>query len=76
MKVTAVDGVQVYELSAGKRLPHWLSDRKRRTLSKDAEISRRVDIIQDLEGKEVRKESCREKIFSKKESFEVAQGEY
>ncbi|QDZ25577.1 nucleolar protein 10 [Chloropicon primus] len=49
MKVTAADGVQVYELSAGKRLPHWLSDRKRRTLSKDADISRRVDIIQDLE---------------------------
>ena len=49
MKVTAADGVQVYELSAGKRLPHWLSDRKRRTLSKDADVSRRVDIIQDLE---------------------------
>ena len=49
MKVTAADGVQVYELSAGKRLPHWLSDRKRRTLSKDADISRRVDLIQDLE---------------------------
>ena len=49
MKVTAADGVQVYELSAGKRLPHWLSDRKRRTLSRDPEQSRRVDIVQDLE---------------------------
>ena len=49
MKVTAADGVQVYELSAGKRLPHWLSERKRRTLSKDADVARRVDIIQDLE---------------------------
>eukprot|EP00216_Chloropicon_sp_CCMP2111_P005383 CAMPEP_0198239520 /NCGR_PEP_ID=MMETSP1446-20131203/4904_1 /TAXON_ID=1461542 ORGANISM="Unidentified sp, Strain CCMP2111" /NCGR_SAMPLE_ID=MMETSP1446 /ASSEMBLY_ACC=CAM_ASM_001112 /LENGTH=651 /DNA_ID=CAMNT_0043922123 /DNA_START=118 /DNA_END=2073 /DNA_ORIENTATION=+ len=49
MKVTAADGVQVYEVSAGKRLPHWISERKRRTLSKDPDVSRRVDIVQDLE---------------------------
>ena len=49
MKVTAADGVQVYELSAGKRLPQWISDRKRRTLSKDPEVSRRVDLVQDFE---------------------------
>ncbi|KAG7169607.1 Nucleolar protein 10-like [Homarus americanus] len=48
----ALDGrnnVKVYNLSAGKSLPEWLTDRKRRQLSKrDVEFRRRIELIQDF----------------------------
>ena len=49
MKVVAADGVAVYNLSAGKALPQWLSERKRRALNKDEDFLRRVQLVQDLE---------------------------
>ncbi|KAK8740325.1 hypothetical protein OTU49_002854 [Cherax quadricarinatus] len=48
----ALDGrnnIKVYNLSAGKSLPDWLTDRKRRQLSKrDVEFRRRIELIQDF----------------------------
>ncbi|XP_063850425.1 nucleolar protein 10-like [Scylla paramamosain] len=48
----ALDGrnnVKVYNLSAGKSLPDWLTERKRRRLAKkDVELRRRIELIQDF----------------------------
>lgn len=48
----ALDGrnnVKVYNLSAGKSLPEWLTERKRRKLAhKDVEFRRRIELIQDF----------------------------
>lgn len=48
----ALDGrnnVKVYNLSAGKSLPEWLTERKRRRLAnKDVELRRRIELIQDF----------------------------
>ena len=35
MQVRTANDVKVYNLSAGKSLPEWISDRKRRTLLKN-----------------------------------------
>ncbi len=34
MQVSTANNVKVYNLSAGKSLPEWISERKRRTLLK------------------------------------------
>ena len=49
MKVSTFNGCKVYSLSSGKSLPQWLSDRKKREMSKDEDYKRRVEIVQDLE---------------------------
>lgn len=50
MQVSNPNNVKIYNLSAGKSLPEWLSDRRKRTLQKqDADIQRRVELIQDFE---------------------------
>ena len=35
MQVSTANDVKVYNLSAGKSLPEWISDRKKRTLLKN-----------------------------------------
>ena len=35
MQVSSANDVKVYNLSAGKSLPEWISDRKKRTLLKN-----------------------------------------
>ena len=49
MQVTTTNDVKVYNLSAGRSLPEWISERKRRTLLKKdagtAEIRNCVDQI-------------------------------
>ena len=35
MEVTTANDVKVYNLSSGKSLPEWISDRKKRTLLKN-----------------------------------------
>ena len=35
MQVNCSNDIKVYNLSAGKSLPEWISDRKRRTLLKN-----------------------------------------
>ncbi|XP_053394245.1 nucleolar protein 10-like [Mercenaria mercenaria] len=50
MQVSNPNNVKIYNLSAGKSLPEWLSDRKKRTLQKqDVDIQRRVELIQDFD---------------------------
>ncbi|XP_077991295.1 nucleolar protein 10-like [Glandiceps talaboti] len=50
MQVSNPNNVKIYNLSVGKSLPEWLSDRKRRQLLKnDIDLRRRIELIQDFE---------------------------
>lgn len=50
MLISIVNNVKIYDLCAGKALPDWLSDRKRRQLlKKNSELRHRTEIIQGLE---------------------------
>uniref|UniRef100_H2T0M2 Nucleolar protein 10 n=1 Tax=Takifugu rubripes TaxID=31033 RepID=H2T0M2_TAKRU len=50
MQLSSVNDVKIYNLSHGKSLPEWLSDRKKRQLQKkDVDIQRRIELIQDFE---------------------------
>lgn len=50
MLVSIVNNVKIYNLCAGKAIPDWLSDRKRRQLlKKNKELRHRTELIQDLE---------------------------
>lgn len=48
--ISIVNNVKIYNLCAGKALPDWLSDRKRRQLlKKNKELRYRTELVQDLE---------------------------
>ncbi|XP_062535155.1 nucleolar protein 10 [Armigeres subalbatus] len=50
MIVTDTGDVKIYNLSAGKALPDWISDKKRReSQHKKADVSRRIELIQDFD---------------------------
>ncbi|CAD5219418.1 unnamed protein product [Bursaphelenchus okinawaensis] len=50
MQVSKSNDVKIYNLSAGKSLPQWISEKKRRNLEKkDIDIRRRIQLIQDFE---------------------------
>eukprot|EP00088_Acartia_fossae_P005215 TRINITY_DN1228_c0_g1_i2.p1 TRINITY_DN1228_c0_g1~~TRINITY_DN1228_c0_g1_i2.p1 ORF type:complete len:712 (-),score=222.82 TRINITY_DN1228_c0_g1_i2:67-2202(-) len=50
MQVSTTNDVKIYNLSAGKSLPDWISERKRRKLVKqDIDIRRRIELIQDFD---------------------------
>lgn len=50
MLISVVNDVKIYNLAAGKALPDWLTDRKRRKLLKhNKELRHRTELIQDLE---------------------------
>ncbi|CAG9771940.1 unnamed protein product [Ceutorhynchus assimilis] len=50
MQVSEPNDVKIYNLSAGKSLPEWLSERKRRALlKKNVDIKRRIELIQDFD---------------------------
>ena len=50
MQVSEVNDIKTYNLSHGKSIPEWLSDRKKRLLiKKDVDLRRRIQLIQDLE---------------------------
>eukprot|EP00943_MAST-04B_sp_MAST-4B-sp1_P009177 g9177.t1 len=44
-----VDGIKIYNLTSGKSLPNFLSDRQKRKLRKSDEYRGRVELIQDFE---------------------------
>jgi|APGre2960657423_1045063.scaffolds.fasta_scaffold72027_3 hypothetical protein len=46
MKMSAPNGVKVYNVAGGKSLPEWLSEKKREALRKDEQFRRRVELIQ------------------------------
>ena len=48
-KLSTLNGVKVYNLTAGKALPSFLSDRQKRNLNKREEYQHRVQLIQDFE---------------------------
>lgn len=49
MQVTEVNDIKTYNLSHGKTIPEWLSDRKKRLLiKKDVDLRRRIQLIQDF----------------------------
>ncbi|KAK6989829.1 nucleolar protein 10 [Biomphalaria glabrata] len=50
MQVSHANNVKIYNLSAGKALPEWLTDRQKRKLQhKDDDVRRRLELIQDFE---------------------------
>ena len=49
LKVSAPNGVKVYNVAGGKSLPDWLSQRKKESLRKDETFRRRVELVQELE---------------------------
>jgi hypothetical protein len=50
MQVTSTNDVKIYNLSAGKSLPDWLTERKKRQLVKsDIDVRKRIELIQDFE---------------------------
>ena len=47
MQVANPNNIKIYNLSAGKSLPEWLSDRKKRSLQKqDGGLRKRIELIQ------------------------------
>ncbi|XP_068621190.1 nucleolar protein 10 isoform X2 [Battus philenor] len=50
MQVSEIDNVKIYNLSAGKSLPEWLSERKKRAvLKKNVDFKRRIELIQEFD---------------------------
>lgn len=43
------NGIKIYNVSIGKSLPDWLSEKKKRSLRKDEEYRRRLELIQGLD---------------------------
>uniref|UniRef100_A0A3B4XM46 Nucleolar protein 10 n=1 Tax=Seriola lalandi dorsalis TaxID=1841481 RepID=A0A3B4XM46_SERLL len=73
MQISSVNDVKIYNLSHGKSLPEWLSDRKKRQLQKkDADIQRRIELIQDFEMPTV----CTSIKVSRDGQFILAAGTY
>ena len=40
--------VQVYSVAGGKSIPSWVSDAKKKSLRKDEEYRKRIELIQDF----------------------------
>ncbi|XP_077477618.1 nucleolar protein 10 [Stigmatopora argus] len=73
MQISSVNDVKIYNLSHGKSLPEWLSDRKKRQLQKkDVDIQRRIELIQDFEMPTV----CTSIKVSRDGQFLLAAGTY
>ncbi|XP_037910982.1 nucleolar protein 10 [Hermetia illucens] len=50
MFVTDVNDIKIYNLSAGKSLPEWLTDRRKRSqLKKKIDSRRQIELIQDFD---------------------------
>ena len=47
MKSTSSNDVRIYDVTASRSMPQFVSDRKRRQmLKKDADLSQRVELVQ------------------------------
>uniref|UniRef100_A0A8R1DKV4 NUC153 domain-containing protein n=1 Tax=Caenorhabditis japonica TaxID=281687 RepID=A0A8R1DKV4_CAEJA len=54
MEVSTVNDVKIYNLSAGKSLPEWMSSRARRKLEqRNSDVRQRIQLIQDFEMPDV-----------------------
>lgn len=70
--ITVGDGVKLYNLSKGKALPDWLSAKKKKSLKKDEEYKRRIELIQDF-GFPI---SSNRTIVTKDGNFAISTGTY
>ncbi|KAK0429323.1 hypothetical protein QR680_011319 [Steinernema hermaphroditum] len=54
MQLSTTNDIKIYNLSAGKSLPDWITDRKRRKLEqKDVDVRRRIQLVQDFDMPDV-----------------------
>jgi WD40 repeat protein len=67
-----IHGSRVYNLTSGATLPSWLSERRKRELSKDLDFRRRIELVQDLEFPT----SCQRLKVSRDGQYIVAAGGY
>jgi ribosome biogenesis protein ENP2 len=53
MKVSTLNGVKIYDLSAGKSLPEYINEAKKKKIKLKHldEYRNRIDLIQDLDFK-------------------------
>ncbi|KAJ8726325.1 hypothetical protein PYW07_001023 [Mythimna separata] len=50
MQLSEIDNVKIYNLSVGKSLPDWLTERKKRALlKKNIDLRRRIELIQEFD---------------------------
>ena len=50
MEVSKFNDIKIYNLSAGKNLPDWITERKRRALVRnDPQLQQRIQLLQDFE---------------------------
>lgn len=49
MNVVAPSGAKVYNLTAGKTLPHWIPGQSKKKLKKDQDFQDRIQLLQDFE---------------------------
>eukprot|EP00596_Hydrurales_sp_CCMP1899_P003682 CAMPEP_0119045056 /NCGR_PEP_ID=MMETSP1177-20130426/36632_1 /TAXON_ID=2985 /ORGANISM="Ochromonas sp, Strain CCMP1899" /LENGTH=785 /DNA_ID=CAMNT_0007016149 /DNA_START=1 /DNA_END=2358 /DNA_ORIENTATION=+ len=49
MKVASFNGCKVYNLATGKTMPQWLSETKKRQMTRDDDYRKRLELIQDFE---------------------------
>ena len=71
-RMANIHGSKVYNLTSGTALPAWLSDRRKRELSKDMDFRRRIELVQDLEFPT----GCQRLEVSRDGQFIVAAGVY
>eukprot|EP00752_Nemacystus_decipiens_P011789 g10460.t1 len=72
MQVSTFHGVKIYNLSSGKTLPQWLSEKKRRSLSKDVDYRRRIELLQDFDFPTASQKAC----VSKDGEYVIVAGTY
>uniref|UniRef100_A0A0A9DQ62 Nucleolar protein 10-like N-terminal domain-containing protein n=1 Tax=Arundo donax TaxID=35708 RepID=A0A0A9DQ62_ARUDO len=48
LKSTSINGVKLYSLTGNRYVPPWVLAKKKRSLRKDKEYQRRLDLIHDL----------------------------
>ncbi|OQR87153.1 nucleolar protein 10 [Achlya hypogyna] len=48
LSAQSLNGVKVYNLSAGKTLPQWLAQKTKKALSRDEDYRRRLELVQDF----------------------------
>ncbi|KXZ56503.1 hypothetical protein GPECTOR_1g450 [Gonium pectorale] len=48
LKVSAPDGVKVYHITSGKTMPQWIAESKKKSLRKNDEYRRRLELVQDF----------------------------
>ncbi|KAF9415061.1 hypothetical protein HW555_007217 [Spodoptera exigua] len=50
MQLSEIDNVKIYNLSVGKSLPDWLTERKKRALlKKNVDLRRKIELIQEFD---------------------------